>query len=274
MTPLAVLSLVTVLAGSPVPAATDPPSSMASLGDSITRGFNACGFYVDCPNRSYATGTDPAVNSHYLRIRSVNPAIRGHVYNDAKSGSTAADVPGQASAAVGMGVQYVTILIGANDACAGDEASMTSVDTFRGYLDTALDRLKAGLPAGAKVLVISIPDLRRLWQVGKDNSAARTAWQLLHMCQSMLANPASTAAPDVQRRERVRQRVVDYNTQLAQACAGYGPDCRFDGNAVFNYPFSLAQVSTWDYFHPNADGQTALAQVSDTAGYGWAPAPW
>ncbi|MDG4826037.1 hypothetical protein O7635_29665 [Asanoa sp. WMMD1127] len=24
-----------------------PPSSMASMGDSITRGFNACGFYFD-----------------------------------------------------------------------------------------------------------------------------------------------------------------------------------------------------------------------------------
>ncbi len=248
-----------------------PPASMASLGDSITRGFNACGWYVDCPSRSFSTGTDTGVNSHYRRILAANPAISGRNYNDAESGATASDLPGQIDLAVGQGVDYVTILIGANDACASSEAAMTPVATYRGHIDTALARLKAGRP-GARVFIMSIPDLKRLWQVGKGNFLARSAWSLLGICQSMLANPTSTAAADVARRDRVRQRVADYNAQLAAACAAYGSLCKYDGGAVFNYPFVLSQVSTWDYFHPDADGQTVLASVSYAAGFAWTPA--
>ena len=140
--------------------------------------------------------------------------------------------------------------------------------TFRGHIDNALDRLKAGLPT-AGVMVISIPDVRRLWEVGKGSSSARTAWSLFGICQSMLANPTSTAQADVDRRARVRQRVIDYNAQLAQACAAYGANCDFDDNAVFNYQFVLSQVSTWDYFHPNTSGQAVLAGVSYANGFGW-----
>jgi lysophospholipase L1-like esterase len=270
---LLVLSLAataaTVLIAQPVAAAAGPPpNSMASLGDSITRGFNACGFFADCVNRSFSTGGDTAVNSHYLRIRAVNPAINGHASNDARSGAKVQDLPGQADTAVGQGAQYATILIGANDACTSSESSMTPVATYRGYLDTALGKLKAGLPA-ARVLLISIPDVKRLWEVGHGNALARSAWSLFGICRSLLANPTSTAAADVARRDRVRQRVVDFNTQLAQACAAYGPNCQFDGNAVFNYRFSLSEVSGWDYFHPNAAGQRALAQISYAAGFGW-----
>jgi lysophospholipase L1-like esterase len=263
------LATVTLLPAAPaLAAAGPPPSSMASMGDSISRGFNACGFYVDCPYRSFSTGDDSGVTSHYLRIRTVNSAMNGHSYSDAKSGARAADMPGQADNAVAQGVQYVTMLIGANDACTSSEATMTATSSFRGSIDTALGKLKSGLPA-AKVLVISIPDLKRLWAAGKDNASARNTWGLFGICKSMLANPTSTAAADEARRDRVRQRVIDFNTQLAQACAAYGPNCAFDGNAIFNYAFSLSQISPWDYFHPNPSGQAVLARVSYQAGFNW-----
>jgi lysophospholipase L1-like esterase len=245
-----------------------PPLSMASLGDSITRGFNACGWFVDCTVRSYATGTSTSINSHYLRLRAVNSAINGRNYNEARSGARIADLPGQANAAVSRGAQYVTILLGANDACTGSEASMTSVAAFRTSVNQALTTLKGGLP-NARVFIISIPDIKRLWEVGSASPSARGVWGLFSICQSMLANSASTAQPDVYRRARVQQRVIDFNTQLAEACAVYGPNCKFDNNAVFKYPFQLSQLSTWDYFHPNALGQAILADISYTAGYGW-----
>jgi lysophospholipase L1-like esterase len=262
-------TLTALLTATPAAAAAGlPPGSMASMGDSISRGFNACGFYVDCPARSFSTGDDSGVNSQYLRIRGKNSAMNGHNSNDAKSGARAADMPGQADKAVSQHVQYVTMLIGANDACTSSEATMTATSSFRGSIDAALGKLKAGLPA-AKVLVISIPDLKRLWAAGKDSASARNTWGLFGICKSMLANPTSTAAADEARRDRVRQRVIDFNAQLAQACAAYGPNCAFDGNVVFNYPFALSQVSPWDYFHPNPSGQAVLAQVSYQAGFNW-----
>ncbi|SCG75721.1 GDSL-type esterase/lipase family protein [Micromonospora inositola] len=266
---LASLTALVLLAASPATAAASPPpASMASLGDSITRGFNACGWYVDCTSRSFSTGDYSTVNSHYLRIRTVNPAIQGRNHNDARSGARSADMYGQAGTAVSQGVEYVTMLIGANDACTGSEATMTPVTTFRANIDSALNRIRAGLP-NARVAVISVPDIQRLWSIGKGSGSARSAWSAFGICQSMLANPTSTAQADVDRRARVRQRVIDYNTQLAQACAGYGPNCDFDDNAVFNYPFVLSQVSGWDYFHPNTSGQAVLASISYANGFGW-----
>ncbi|RCG31433.1 SGNH/GDSL hydrolase family protein [Sphaerisporangium album] len=238
---------------------------MASMGDSITRGFNACGFYVDCTSRSWSTGSTSSVNSHYLRIRGVSPSLVA--YNDGKTGAQVADMTGQAQQAVSQRVGYVTILIGANDACTSSESTMTSVGDFEARFRSAMSTLTTGLP-GAAIFVASVPDVKRLWEVGKDSTAARTAWSAFGICQSLLANPTSTSAADVARRDRVRQRVADFNAVLARVC-GEVATCKYDGGAVFNYRFALSQISTWDYFHPNTTGQQVLASVTYAAGFGW-----
>ena len=261
----AALTMTAVTAGPAHADAGAPPNRMASMGDSITRGFNACGWYADCTSRSFSTGSYSSVNSHYLRILAKNPAIYGYNYNDARTGAKVADMYGQAGTAVSQGAGYVTILIGANDACTSSESSMTSVTTFRASIDSGLARLKSGLP-NAKVFILSVPDIKRLWQIGKGNAGALSAWSLFGICQSMLANPTSTATTDAARRDRVRQRVIDFNGQLAAACVAYGANCMFDNNAVFNYAFVLSQISTWDYFHPNTSGQAVLAAVSYPGG--------
>jgi lysophospholipase L1-like esterase len=267
--PVALLLLAAVLPGSPAEADAGPaPSSMAALGDSITRGFNACGWFAECTSRSWSTGDNATVSSHYLRIRAKNSAMTGHAYNESKTGASSAGIAAQAQAAANRRVGYVTMLIGANDACTSSEAAMTPVSTFRSRIDSALAALKAGTP-NAKLYVLSIPDLKRLWFIGKDNSSARSAWSMFNICQSILARPTSVAAADVARRDRVRQRVMEFNGQLAAACAAYGTNCRYDNSELFAYPFLLSQVSTWDYFHPNAAGQKVLAELSYARGYNW-----
>lgn len=243
------------------------PNSMSSVGDSITRGFNACGWFVDCTSRSWSTGDYSSVNSHYLRIKAKNSLITGKNYNDSKSGAKMVDLNGQLTTAGNRGVQYVTILMGANDACRSSESTMTSVSTYRSQLDTALATLKA--KPNAAVFIASVPDVKRLWFIGHHNNSALSAWSGFKICQSMLANATSHTASDEARRDRVRQRVIDFNTQLAQACTAYGSNCDFDDNAVFNYQFVLSQVSGWDYFHPNTSGQQTLATVTYPAGFNW-----
>jgi lysophospholipase L1-like esterase len=230
---------------------------MASLGDSITRAYNACGFFSDCPTRSWATGTDSAVNSHYRRLREGNDALVA--YNDARSGARAAELASQAEVAVSQDVDYVTILIGANDACARSEPEMTPVDGFEEQIRAALETLDEDLP-DATLVVASIPDLKRLWLVGKDRPEARRAWDAFDICQSMLANPTSADPADEARRDRVRQRVIDYNAVLEEACRDHSR-CRFDDD-VFSYEFTLDRLSSWDYFHPNTSGQSVLADLT------------
>jgi lysophospholipase L1-like esterase len=245
------------------------PGSMASTGDSITRAFNTGPFpYVDWPPNSWSTGSSSTVNSHYRRILAANPAITGRNYNNAVSGAEMADLDGQVSRAVAQGVEYVTILMGANDVCASSEAAMTPVATFRAQFQHAMGTLTTGLPA-AQVFAASIPDVYRLWELYRTSFTAQFVWTSARICQSMLANPWSNAPADVARRARVRQRNIDYNTQLAEVCALY-IQCRFDGNAVFETAFVRSDVSPRDYFHPSLAGQAKLAAVTWSATYDFA----
>ncbi len=246
-------------------AAVPVPSSMSALGDSMTRAYNTCGFFSDCIENSWSTGT--SIDSHYQRIRAKNPAIDGKNHNDARSGADMDDLNGQAQTAVSRGVQYVTVLMGHNDACKETEADMTPLDTFEAELRAGMTTLRDGLPDAA-IFVGSIVDINRLWEIGKGNKTATDRWALLGICQSLLANPDSTAQADVDRRNRVRQRVIDYNAILAQVCAE-NPNCKFDNNALFNYPYTLEHVSTWDYFHADKDGQRLIAELTYTNGWNW-----
>jgi lysophospholipase L1-like esterase len=268
---LGMVALLALLALALVPSAVAAekvgyPNSIAATGDSITRAFNVGTIpFTDAPSRSWATGTDSRVSSHYSRILAANPAISGHRYNDAESGARMQDLNAQATLATTQNAEYVVVLMGANDVCRSSEAAMTSVADFRAQYRAALDTLSSGLP-DARIYVVSIPDVHRLWSVLKNNFVARLVWDAFDICQSMLARPLSTAQADVDRRERVRQREIAFNEELATGCALY-IHCRFDGNTVFNTPFAASDVSTRDYFHPSLAGQTKLAAISWGAGF-------
>jgi lysophospholipase L1-like esterase len=261
-----VFAAIIISTASADPAKTGYPNSMASTGDSITRAYNTCWFpYVDCPSNSWSTGTSSSVNSQYLRILVANGAISGKNYNDAVTGGKMGDLNGQVASAVGQGVDYVTILMGANDVCTSSESSMTSVATLRAQFQTAMNTVTSGLP-NARIYVSSIPNIYNLWNVLHNNSSARSVWALFGICQSMLANPTSTAQADVDRRARVSQRNIDFNTQLQQVCALY-VHCRYDNGAAYGIAFTASNVTTRDYFHPNISGQALAASVSWGATY-------
>ncbi|HKP08217.1 MAG TPA: GDSL-type esterase/lipase family protein [Microbacterium sp.] len=239
---------------------------MAALGDSITQAAMTCSSLTSCPTNSWSTGSTTSVNSHLLRLRAAGASGLVNVFNDAKSGAGSSALPGQAQTAAGQGAQYVTIEIGAIDACTRTAAQMTPIDAFRTNVQTALATLAAG-PGSPEIFVASIPSLQRLYDLNKASLSARLAWSLLGTCQSMLANPSSTAAADVARRTMVQQRVNDYNKVLEAACAATAK-CRFDGFAVANYAFVKSDISTRDYFHPSLSGQATLANIT------WAKTQW
>src|SRR5215207_10263920 len=263
---IVILVLAVGLAGlvvQPAWAAPPLPSSMAGIGDSITRAYDVCCYYGDHPGQSWSTGYSSydGIASHYERIKRVNPAIAGHAANDAVSGAKMAAAPTQAARAVSQGARYVTILLGANDLCTSSPATMTSTDTFRAQFQQAMATLMAQ-DQDPYVLVSSIPNIYQLWEVLHTNSLARWVWSTAKVCQSMLGATRTAAE---------RQQVVDreraFNQILADTCARY-TRCRWDGGAVYNYQFSASQVSTLDFFHPSLSGQAALARVT------WAASWW
>jgi lysophospholipase L1-like esterase len=232
------------------------PDSIAAIGDSITQAVDVCCFYGNWPGHSWSTGLVPfdGIASHYERIRSQNPAIRGHRWNNAVSGAQMADAPGQARATVGQGAEYVTILMGANDLC-GWDGTLTSTASFRAQFTETLDILRTGLPA-SHVFVASIPNLYQLWSILRTNPVAQTVWQAAGICPSMLNFFSSPAD-----RQAVIDREAELNQVLEDVCATWS-NCRFDNYLTFNYDFTRSMVSKLDYFHPSLSGQATLAALT------------
>jgi lysophospholipase L1-like esterase len=302
-----VVTLLAALALWAAPAsAVAPPKVMAALGDSITRAFNTeinpptcptfspTGF-LDCPKNSWSTGTNPAVDSQFQRIEAIDPGRNPVAFNDARSGARARDLLAQAQTAVAQDQDpdYVTVQIGANDACSFDRATgewtRTPTSTFSSQVDTALDTLVTDNPK-VYIQLLSIPDINQLWAIftSPPDPNALTRWSAFNVCQPLLANPLSTEQADVDRRAAFRAQVIAYNGALADVCAEF-KRCLFDDNAVFNssfttadvatvtntggldiFPFNLIPVfgdgaipnSTADYFHPSLHGQASLAETS------------
>jgi len=261
---LAAGMLVGLLA--PVSAAATPalPNSMAALGDSITRAYDVCCSYRDHPGQSWSTGGSwyDGISSHYERIKRHNSTISGHAYSLAVTGAKMATATDQARAAAAQHVAYVTVLLGANDLCSSSPSTMTATDTFQTQYSQAMATLKQQLP-NARIFVSSLPDLYQLWKVLHTNRVARTVWAAAGICPSMLGATRTEA-----QRQQVVAREVAFNRILAEGCHQYGARCRWDGGATYNYKFSPSQVSILDFFHPDLDGQAALARAT------WAASWW
>jgi lysophospholipase L1-like esterase len=297
---LAGLALLVALGLLPSSAsATKPPMVMAALGDSISQAFNTeinpptcpIGPYLDCPKNSWSTGTNPAVNSQLQRIQARNPDRHAVGFNAAVSGARAVGLDAQALVAASQHPDYVTIEIGANDACEPTLADQTPTATFRSQVETAVADLVSADPE-VYIEMLSIPDINRLHTIFTEppDPNALLRWTIFYggVCQALLANPQSTEQVDVARRAAFRAQVIAYNGALAEVCAEF-KRCRFDDNAWFNWkfttadlanvtntgglnvePFSLIPVfgegaipnSTADYFHPSLEGQAKLAEIS------------
>ncbi|MDT0310178.1 GDSL-type esterase/lipase family protein [Streptomyces sp. DSM 44917] len=236
------------------------PASVAAIGDSITTAFDACSLLSDCPEVSWATGTDARVASLARQLLGDSGAVGERSWNYAESGAHVSDLPAQARRAAAHEPELLTVMIGGNDACAPDVASMTDVEDFRADFTETMDILREESP-DTQVYVSSVPDLMRLWSEGSGSALARAVWQLAGICPAMLGDPGDASPAADERRTAVRERVQDYNAVLAEVCSA-DRLCRYDGGAVFDYAFTADHISDWDWFHPSREGQSELAALA------------
>lgn len=241
------------------------PASMAAVGDSITRAFDVDWFHLlaDSPQYSWSTGASTSVNSQYRRVLAIDPAIRGHAFNFARTGANMSELDAQVKQAAAQNVDYLTILMGANDLCTSSASTMTPTLTFKSEIQTALADFFTADPT-ARVYVSSLPNLYGLWSVLHNNWFAEAAWQSYNICGSMLSAWNSNA----DRQKVVAQETAD-NTALMTVCKQYA-NCRWDNFAGFNFNFPASDISSVDYFHPNVQGQNAVAALTWKASY-WGP---
>lgn len=267
---LILIGVVKTIPGEPLtPEVLAAPKTYAALGDSITQAANACEPHQECPAKSWATGTyqvqdpllgldEPVTMKEHLQVLLKNKSTL-EVFNNARSYTKVSDLPNQAQLAVTQKAEVVTILSGANDICVAEENLITTDDQFRESVKETFDILKTQLPQ-TKIVVASIPNIYMLWSANYTNKTAVNKWTTSSLCDSMLVNPTSFAKEDVERRERVLQRIIGFNKIWEEECGHY-VNCRFDNNEVFNTVFSENELSPVDYFHPSQEGQKMLADT-------------
>jgi lysophospholipase L1-like esterase len=251
---LAVAALIALIAVSGAqPAATNdgPPTSIAALGDSITTA--ACADGVSCADvlpDSWATGTNPSVNSHLRRLEAIwknHPVFRA--FNFASdSDVTMADLAAQARQARNAHAAYVTIEIGENDLCGN-----TSLTAFRNELRRGLAVLTAGAPPTPKILLLSIENIVAQWRVLQANPAAHKAFATGYTldCAFGAQVPPSWIT-------QIQARTRALNAVEAEVCSTV-PYCLYDAGTYYRLPLQARYFSPADYQHLTLAGQRALA---------------
>ena len=248
------------------------PAVIAAVGDSITAATDVGWCCVDPsggnPDQSWATGTDPAVESQRLRLDAQRQA-RGlapvTAVNLSRPGADSGDLDGQLTAATragpgGVAVDYVMVLIGGNDLCVASADAMTSPPVFRQRIRNAFARFFARAPR-ARMLVASIPDIYRLWTTARGAFLAQPIWDLFHVCPSMLASSRTEAE-----RQAVVARETALNRILATECARQRR-CRWDGGSLSRAEFTAGDVSPVDHYHPSVAGQRLIARITTAVSY-------
>jgi lysophospholipase L1-like esterase len=244
-----------VLTATPSP--TGPATTVAVMGDSLSRGYNACAHFGDCTSVSWAGGTDSRVDSVASRLaaRTGGPVT---VKNVAKSGATVSDLATQVPAAAAADPDLVTVLIGANDVCRASLDDMTTIEDYAATVGADLQEL-ATLAPSTTILVASVPDVAAILPAAASDPTARFLWS--HGgCATVLADPQSRSTEAEVRRAAVADRIREYDAALAGAC-GTLPRCVYDGGALHGYTPTLQQLSALDRFHPSVSGLRELADL-------------
>jgi lysophospholipase L1-like esterase len=233
------------------------PSKVTSMGDSITRAFQTCGFFgwTDCPQNSWATGTSSTVKSVFFRIKEHNSSATAT--NRAVTGAKVASLNKEAKEAVSDKAEFVTILIGANDACANPSTSQAS---YQSAFQESINTLKSGLP-NARIYVASVPNLMHLWELFHNNRTATSSWEFTKECPGIMTEPTSEGTAAKARRAATLAAEEGYNATIKSICAATA-NCQYDNGALFAATFVASEVSTHDYFHPSLSGQTSLAALA------------
>jgi lysophospholipase L1-like esterase len=294
--------------GRPKPSSTEPNYLMAALGDSISAGTLAdTSVHVSSASQedlqnSYtgvdqskfiytnrydlAWGTGDQIPSHYMQLKSWlaknEPGMNLVPLNLAIPGAVASQLVGEAQSVVAAmatgqyrALKYVTLDIGANDACAVSATDPIGTpddkfaDSLRKFFAT-LAQIKQDQPI--RVMVSSIPKVPDLGRPDIQETAtlggASCNWIRAHIFTYCRTLPIWTTEAEyennvaiVEDKNAILQSVIDEVNKTytnVQASFSY---------ATYNETL-VPNMLAVDCFHPNKDGQTILSEKL------WADQPW
>lgn len=257
---LAILALVAVApALASRKAAAGYPSSMVVIGESDATGAGSdpAHPYADTPANSWATGTNPAVDSIYQRILAVDPAIRGHNANLASDEAGIDELAGQISKALKLNPKPQLVILQLGDDIKCDSQDQSRVTQFGTTLGTDLQTLTQGDP-GARIFLVSSWGTWSSYTKYLEGLPLRA--RLKHAGKSLCQLVASSSGQVVSSHVAYAKKMIDaYDAQLAAACKSV-VNCRYDGGAAARLVV-LPEYMSVDQYHLLVPGQAKLAAL-------------
>jgi hypothetical protein len=232
------------------------PSSIAVLGHSGATGENSD------PNRpgdevranSWATGSNPKVDSLYLRILAKNPAMSGHNLNLAEAGANVDRFVAQAGLAVSRRRKpelFVVQIMDNDIVCPESEDDLAA---FRSTFVSGLKTLARGAP-DSDIFVVS--------QFGSPATNARALPRELRLSFGA-TGPCDFIDLDgrqvPEKRARLEKAIYGYEAQLEAGCKRFDR-CHYDGGA-FGRVVDRPEYISSDGNHFSVQGHAKAAAVA------------
>jgi hypothetical protein len=221
---------------------TTSPNAIVVMGHSGTNGENSDPRIPGARRaNSWATGDNPAVQSIYLRLLAINPAIRGHNTNLGVSGSNVDDLAAQVDQALKLTPLPDLFIIQEIDndvRCDGTDPD--NYAPFSATLTAQITRIVAKAPR-ATILLVSPSGtvanyarvISRLLGPGREDNTGTGPCDLF--------NPAGKPVPAHWRYgDQVYRR---YMAQVAAVCTKF-PTCRYDGGAAYRMKLVAADLAS------------------------------
>lgn len=244
--------------GSP---SSQPPASggMIVLGHSGATGYNSDPGNpgTDARADSWASGTNPDVQSIYTRLLAIDPSIEGKVVNTAVDGSHVYDLDGQLDRALKQQPSPRLVLIQTVDndiSCDGSDEQ--NYGEFQKTLTAVLQRIASVSPT-AKIVVVgtwaTVANYTDVVASLPDGKASR-------LTGSGPCDPFDAAGRRHPERMRYQQDVFDhYEARLRAACKAVSA-CHEDGGALNKLKISGEDLAP-DYSHLSVAGHAKQAST-------------
>jgi hypothetical protein len=226
------------------------PDSIAALGHSLITG-EGTGDESAWKANSWATGTNPQVNSVYLRLRQVNPAIEGHVHNLATGGADLAALTEQAQTLSQLQPQPELVIIATLD---GDITCPASADDLAAYgagLKKLLNSLSEQMPASRFFITTQLSTPTHDAEIYSPEERARFG----ETGPCAFLDPKGRLVP--KELKRAETAIAAYKTQVSTACAEVDR-CHTDQSGK-GWSLKRSDLSD-DLNHMNLSGQARWAK--------------
>jgi lysophospholipase L1-like esterase len=251
---------------------------LGAIGDSYTQAWSVSPSYrYDHPAFSWAVGTakQDGVFSVLERLQSLG--AHPIVVDAATSGKKMSDGTRQANKIVAEAAKlppgstvFVTFELGTNDLC---DDPKTDPATFESQLRSTVSVLRGGLPTGSRILMLSVPDFYHFYVITQADPTAKA--KLAEPAQSRNC-PPFLGADSPTSLDEARLIQADYDAVLIGVCdeieatdgATGKLHCASNQSYLSERDFTIADLSTYDYFHPSLHGQGRIAAAA------WKAGPW